>query len=194
VDIPSISSIWGALPEIAKVAGASITALAVLVGVFRWTYNKGVKDGQRKVMYARDREALEKLYAPLVALLIGVHVSSATSVMYSTIDRRFKHAVEIFRERTYLKSKIKGFWHALFDRGVSEPSVGVEYGDSFPTSKIGETIKRSTHLASPILLALYKNAARDEIEGDAMSAAHLKLLDHIYNEHERLTNRLMFSK
>jgi hypothetical protein len=90
-------------------------------------------------------------------------------------------------------------WQALYDKGVSEPLVGIEYGPSFPISQIGEIIKKQAHLAPPELIDLYHQTVKKEYEcggtpapDDQLSACHLELAEHIFKQHERFTNRVRF--
>jgi len=185
------------LMEIATIAGKVLALCGSIAAAYKWVYRKGVKEGRRDLTYSRDCQILENLYAPLVSLLLDVHMSSCTLTRYGTFRQRLKHAKEIFQERRYLKSKLKGSFRALFDRGVSEPSVGIDYGPSFPISQIWEVIKKQTHLAPPELITLYQRTSREKYErggisDDLLSAYHLELAEHIFKQHERFTNRVRF--
>jgi hypothetical protein len=186
----TLSTVWAALPDIAKVVAGIVALVGGLVAALSWAYKSGLRDTARKAQYERDRNALEKLYGPLVSLFVNVHLSASTSIRYPRIGQRVQHAIAVVTERRYIKGKISGFWYALFDKGVSEPAVEVEYGDSYPTAAIGKILKDQAHLAPPRLLQLYRIVAREDFERE-MSGAHLELIDYIHDEHERLSKRLM---
>ncbi|MBS1227200.1 MAG: hypothetical protein H6R17_477 [Proteobacteria bacterium] len=175
------------------------SVVGAIIGAYKWAYRKGLKEGRRDLTYSRDCQSLEHLYAPLLSLLLDIHISSCTLTKYGTFQQRFDHAVAIFKERRYVKSKMKGGFAALFDHGVSEPSVGIDYGPGFPISEIGEVIKKQAHLAPPELIVLYQRTSREEYErggmaDDELTAYHLELAEHIFNQHELLTNRVRFAK
>lgn len=185
------------LMEIATIAGKVLALIGSIIAAYKWTYKKGVKEGRRNLTYSRDCQTLEHLYAPLVSLLLDVHMSTCTLTRYGTFSQRFKHAREIFQERRYLKSKVKGSFTALFDKGVSEPSVGIDYGPGFPITQIRDVLKKQAHLAPPELITLYQRTSREKYErggmsDDLLSAYHLELAEHIFNQHERFTNRVRF--
>ena len=189
--------------EIATIAGKVLALVggitAALYKLYKWAYEKGVKEGRRDLTYSRDCQILEHLYAPLISLLLDIHMSSCTLIRYRTFWQRLKHAKEIFQERRYLKSKMKGSFQAIFDRGVSKPSVGIEYGPSFPISQIGDIIKKQAHLAPPELINLYHQTVGEKYErggtsDDLLSAYHLELTEHIFNQHERFTNQVQFAE
>jgi hypothetical protein len=183
------------LTDIATIIGSILTFVTLLAGTYKWAHAKGFKEGRGQVSYARDLDSLQHLYAPLVSLFLDVHISACTLTKYPTFSQRFKHAVSVFQERRFLKSKLKRAFLALFDKGVSEPSVGTDYGSRFPTGKIEELLKRQTHLAQPALIRLYRSMSREEYERggmseDELSACHLEFVDHVFAEHERLANRI----
>lgn len=183
------------LTDIATIIGSVLAVATLLAGTYKWAHAKGIKEGRAQVSYSRDLESLQRLYAPLVSLFFNVHISSCTLTEYPTLRQRVKHAISVFQERRFLKSKLKGSFHALFDKGVSEPSVGVDYGSRFPTAKIEELLRQQTHLAQPVLIDRYRSMAREEYERggmseDKLSACHLELVDHVFAEHERLANRI----
>lgn len=185
--------------EIATLAGTALALCGSVVAAYKWAYKKGEKEGRRDLTYSRDCMILDNLYAPLISLLIDVLMSSWTLISYRTFWQRLKHAQEVFQERRYHKSKVKRGFHALFDRGISEPSVGIEHGSSFPSSQIGQVIKEQAHLASPELISLYQRTLREEYErggisDDLLSAYHLELAEYIFRQHEHFTNLVRFSK
>ncbi|HOI50895.1 MAG TPA: hypothetical protein PLN02_00830 [Azonexus sp.] len=181
--------------DIATIAATVLAVVPLVAGTYKFAHAKGVKEGRRELNYARELEALQHLYAPLVSLFLDVHISSCTLTRYPTFRQRLKHAIAIFRERRYLKFKLKHAFQALFDKGTSEPSVGVDYGPGFPLSKIGGILKHQTHLAPGELISLYRTMSRDEYERigaseDELFACHLEFLDHIFDEHRRLSERV----
>lgn len=191
------------LIEIATLAGKFFALIGSVVGAaiaaYKWVYRKGLKEGRRDLTYSRDCQTLEQLYAPLLSLLLDIHISSCILTRYGTFGQRLEHAIGIFVERRYVKSRIKGAWVALFDRGVSDPTVGIDYGPGFPISRIGDIIKAKAHLAPPELIALYQRAFREEYErggiaDDELTTYHLELAKHIFNQHEFFTNRIRFAK
>ena len=191
------------LMEIATNAGKVLALGASIIAIgykfYKWAYGKGVKEGRRDLTYSRDCQILENVYAPLISLLLDVHMTSCTFIRYGAFRQRIKHAAEIFQERRNLKSKMKGSFAALFDRGISKPTVGIEHGPSFPISQIGEIIKKQAHLAPPELIGLYQQTVREEYEqgnesDDLLSEYHLQLAEHIFTQHEFFASRARFTE
>lgn len=172
--------------QIVSFGGPIVAVLVALGGAYKWFYEV------RKQRLEKDRHILETLYGPLMSALLDVHLTSYTSTLYPTFTFRLKHALEEFAERKYLKAKFKCFFQALFDKGTSDPSGEVEFGGSFPIDKIGQILKKHTHLAPPKLLRLYSAATRSLYEepGQEITAAHLSLIEHIHREHERLRKKI----
>lgn len=187
------------LTDIATILGTVVTSAGLLAGMYKWAHSKGEKEGREKLSYARELETLQHLYAPLLSLLLDLHISSCTVTRYPTFRQRFQHAFEVLQERRFFKSKLKSCFLALFDKGISEPSVGIDHGSGFPTSEVGNIIKRQTHLAPPKLVALYRIMSREEYESyglseDELSACHLEFVEHVFSEHERLSKRVRSGK
>ncbi|SRR6266571_5824356 len=181
--------------DIATILGTGLTVAGLIAGTYKWAHTKGMKAGREKLSYARESEALEHLYAPLVSLFLDVHISSCTLTRYPTFHQRFEHALAILQERRFIKSKLKYSFLALFDKGISKPSVGIDYGPGFPTRKIGDIIKQQTHLAPLELINIYRAMSREEYEcyelsEDELSACHLEFIEHVFSEHERLSKRV----
>jgi hypothetical protein len=183
------------ITDTASIIATVFAVAGALAGTYKFAYAKGVKEARRDLNYTRELEMLQHLYAPLVSQFLDVHISSCTFTRYPTFRQRLRHALADYREKRFLKSRLKHAFRALFDKGVSEPTVGVEYGKGFPTMEIEMLLKRQAHLVPPDLISLYQRMTRDVYERGGLSEdellpCHLDFVDHVFAEHKRLDRRV----
>ena len=131
---------------------ASVLAIGVLiVSAFltgrRIGKSRALKDERRGLM----RKRLEKVYAPLRALLLDVHITTETSALHPYFWWRLKRFLKE-RSRLGFRYRLK----YLFDQGVQK-SIGVEFG-VFPFREINRIASENADVADPKLLHLIQRA------------------------------------
>lgn len=145
---------------------------------------------RRQAQGVEDRERLQSVYAPLVALFIRRHVTACTGVGAPRFRHRFANARgELFRYRR-LRVGMRRAIKALGDR-QSSTSAEVEYGGEFPLSEIHSLVAAKPAIAGPELLNLVRRADRSQYEDGPRSGLltdeEFALFEHVHREHDRLT-------
>lgn len=128
---------------------------------------------------------LEKLYGPLYALLMPIHITTSTGIGAPRFRHRWENAVEkLSTIRSRRRWKVA--WRALFDRQKST-SGEVEYGSDLPRSKIIKLVQDNERYADPKLLRLVKWMGRAVYEdpqgGYGLSDEDLALCDYIHDKY-----------
>lgn len=98
----------------------------------------------------------------------------------------------------YLKEKqIRESFKALFDKGYTELSAGVEYG-YLSFKKINQVIQNNAQWADPTLLGLAQRADKSRYEkhfqgisGDMITKEQYELILHIFQTYDRLHKKLL---
>lgn len=168
----------------------SISALAGLVASafgLGWRLGKAhaLRDKKRAVL----EERLKRIYGPLRALLLNVHIVTYESAKYPYLRQRLKRFVAARGERS-LRYAVK----KLFDRGVTTSSE-VEYGGDFPRDEISRIASANADVSDPALLDLIQNAdvaryGTARWEAYKLSREELSLASHIWTQYERLSKKL----
>jgi len=179
--------------------GVVCTVLTMLVGSHLWIYktgqnklNKGFKASSKEYRYSL-------VYAPLRKLLIDKHISIAQSIRYPYFFQRFKRA-----KLDMSRFRIKLALSKLFDKYGGHPSIGLDYGDSFPLNEIQTIAESNIQWADKKLLDLIQFANRSKYEqmhlsqfndsvysDEMMTVEELKLSDYIFEQFDKLNKNLI---
>jgi hypothetical protein len=151
---------------------------------------------RRERQRALRQERFERLYAPMRALFVDVHITTSSATMYPYIKWRVKG----FR-RELPRVGLRRAWPLLFDRGETKPSSEVEYG-SFPFAEVERIALKNALVADARLLSLINavNRSRYESQFAAMGSREyadhslgdeeMALVDHIFEQYSRLLRRV----
>ncbi len=180
--IEFLNSFTGILVSIGTIAGLIISAF--LTG-WRLAKRRALKDEKRALMKKR----LEKIYAPLRAVLIDVHITTVSSALRPYFR---------WRLRDFLKNP-KGLpfryrLRHLFDRGVRK-SISVEFG-YFPLTELRRIASTNVDVADSKLLNLIQRIERARQESppdptsDEITEDELALIDHIWEQYSKLSKKL----
>lgn len=171
-----------------------VSALAGLVGFWFIAYGIGYKKGKRSLSKSQDVKTeqllLDKIYAPLRRLLIDTHISSCQSIMYPYLRIRLKRASPYLKQRAFKK-----FFRTIFDKGISKKTTGVDFG-CFPIELIENIVKDNIAWCDSKLVSLLQGALRVKYENPykenlELDNEDIKLIDHIYNEYDKLNKKLI---
>lgn len=174
---------------------ASLCAFTTsLFAVYKLGYRKGLASQGR----ALDQARLNDLYAPLRRLTMDAYLVTWSSVSYPTWRIRWRRAQLFLKRKEFAK-----FLKTLRDRGVSGPDTGIEYG-KYSREEIEKVIKQNIQLCDAKLLQLVSEALRAQYEymkyqdpeseiGDVFGVEDVRLLGHIFQQHETLLKRLGLS-
>lgn len=183
----TLLTILAALAEILAFASQAIVRLK------RMTFRERPQSGTRDM----QSERLRRIYAPLRASLIDIHITTASSERRPYLQQRAGHAWNSLKQ-----FKMRRAVRELFDRRRSE-STEIEFGGPFPLEAIMEVATANADVADPRLQDLIQWARREEMESRLMhhpddrehiSDKELALRDYIFDEYERLANLLGLSK
>lgn len=135
--------------------------------------------------YSINAPRLLKLYGPLYALLMPIHITTSSGINSPRFHHRWENATE---KLSTIKSqrRWKAAWRALFDRQEST-SGEIEYGSDLPRSKIVEMVQNNERYADPKLLGLVRRMDRATYEDpqghNGLSDEDLALCDYIYDKY-----------
>lgn len=180
--IEFLNSFAGILVLIGTIA--SLVVSAFLAG-WRLAKRRALKDEKRALMKKR----LEKIYAPLRAVLIDVHITTVSGALHPYFIWRLRRFLGNPNRRPF-RYRLK----YLFDRG-DRKSISVEFGH-FPLTQIRRIASTNVDVANPKLLNLIQHIerARQEFPPDPMSDEitedELVLIDHIWEQYEKLSKKL----
>ena len=170
---------------------AVVGATAGVVGVVIVAYAAGVKHGtsktKRSLVNEQRRTQFSKIYAPAHALFLTRHITTASGRGAPYLRQRIRNATDILLQEI---KPIEAF-QALFDKQELEEVGEVEYGGSFPLSKITELVNANSQYADSELTLLVARANRsqyEEAEGnELLTKAELKLFYHIADRYQKLS-------
>jgi hypothetical protein len=180
--IEFLSSFTGVLVSIITILG--LISSAFMTG-WRLAKARAVKDERLALM----RKRLEKIYAPLRAVLMDVYITTVSSALHPYFRWRLRRFLKN-PDRLAFRYRLK----YLFDRGVRK-SISVEFGH-FPLTEIHRIASTNVDVADPKLLDLIQRVdrARHELPPDPMSDEitedELVLIDHIWEQYDRLSKKL----
>jgi hypothetical protein len=172
------------LLSLIKWLGAALNAAARIAPLFR--------SKRRERQRALLRERFERLYAPMRALFLDVHITTVSSTKYPYFRSRVR--------RFWRQLQKVGLWRAwrlLFDRGESRPSSEVEFG-SFPFSAVERIASENATVADATLLRLINAVNRSRYESQiqdlgssryyarSLGDEEMALVDHIFDQYDRL--------
>jgi hypothetical protein len=173
-----------------ELALSILGAVVTLGGSCGAAYGLGRRAGRTEALKSiraeRHRQRLERLYAPLRALLIDVHLTTATLIKYPSVGARLRHA---WRMRKL--QGVRQAMRALADKGSSS-SHEVEYGGDFPLQEIADIVKANAEVADPELMQLVQRARRARYEDPPASNAsdvtdeEMALAYHVLQQFARL--------
>ncbi len=137
-----------------------------------------------------ERVRFERLYAPLNTLFQTRHVESAVVIMRGHLYLRLRHSRRLLRQGRLLAA-----WHGLWDRGETEPSAEMSFGDAFPLDEIHGIVNANAQYADRRLVLLVRTADRSRYErthpqDNGITREEYALLCHIGDEWERLSKAL----
>lgn len=99
--------------------------------------------------YWKREDSFKNVFAPLKAMMLNRHFIVCRATGYPILKMRFINALNVFSERSNLKSKFKGLIAALSDKSES---MSVECETSFPQSEIRTVVENYPQLADKSLL------------------------------------------
>ncbi|RWC87653.1 MAG: hypothetical protein EOS72_20625 [Mesorhizobium sp.] len=147
---------------------------------------------KRRLSIEQDRDRLLKLYRPLEALFLTVHITVCTGTAAPRLRHRIENAWNELSPPGRRFRRLKRGWRALFDKHQST-SAEVEYGADFPLSIIIDLVRKNARYAKPELLDLVRRANRSQCEEPdqvLLTDAEYDLFCHIDAEHRRLSARV----
>jgi hypothetical protein len=175
-----------------------IASIATIIGAIYAIYKRGFKKG-----YAQAREELrdnflrhsfEKVYAPLRAELLNIHVTVCSATKFPYFRQRLSEAIFEFKNQRSYKRKFKCFWKALFDKGIIGPDASIEFGTSFPMKKLKSILQENSIYVDSKLMELYRRADRAGYEDyhersheGALLPEEYSVFNHIHERYEALS-------
>jgi hypothetical protein len=135
-------------------------------------------------------ERFTKIYAPLRALFIDVHPIVTEGVGAPRFTQRLKIARDLLLDAKYPSKQLKRAFAALIDKRISR-SQELDFGTSFPMGQIKECIRSASQFADPTLLRLVRLADAARSEAEELTTEEMDLLEHIYEQHEKLGKRFL---
>jgi hypothetical protein len=170
--------------------------LGILATVATTSFGLGLTIGKSRTMRAlnntHERNRFENVYAPIRALLIDCHISSATFTEAPYLRQRLGNAWKQIEKRKFRKAIL-----AIFDKQRSAPSAGVDYGH-FPKAKILTIIEKNPQYCDARLMRLATRAERSIYERamgsgneELFTSEEFELINHIYDEYDALANKFM---
>ncbi|MDP9290957.1 MAG: hypothetical protein M3O82_01175 [Verrucomicrobiota bacterium] len=176
------------IPDLLKGGAAVATIIPVVIGALFWVYRHGFKRGRDQVSHELLRKRFELLYAPMLALFLTRHVTSAKAVMAAYLRSRVRNALSQAK-RGRLVSATK----ALFDRQETKQTAEIEFGGTFPLDQIHRILSGHESYADEQLLEWIARADRSRYEDSeeyGLTDAEYGLFQHIAATHSRLSKRL----
>ena len=170
---------------------AVISVATIWIGSVLGAY----KLGHAMALRSRKREALQNrfdlIYAPLRAVVLGKHISTAQVIFYPKFSQRLRRAwpkLRAFEFRDALKR--------LSDKSGRKPTAEIEFGGALPYDTIRQTVKQNTRWADTKLLSLLQWTDRAHYESPGVDDSILideeyELIDHIYDMYYKLNHKLL---
>jgi hypothetical protein len=135
-----------------------------------------------------------KLYAPLFAEIMKIHVTTARGCGAPRFRQRLENSWECLFEIRKRIPAIKAAWRALFDRKFLEVTGEVEYGDSFPIGRLRQIINVNLTCCDNRLIELIRLSERTRIEEQVadnyLTQQDIDLYKYIESEHAWLKKLL----
>lgn len=142
----------------------------------------------------REEHRYFKIYAPLFAELMKIHITTSGGLGAPYFSQRVAHA---WMKLTGIKRKwpaTKRAWKALFDKIPLHPTGEVDYGGIFPIDAIKKVIHANLVYCDDQLLNLMGRATdtriNDSIGSGDLSTEDVRLYDHIVEQRDWLRKYL----
>ena len=176
------------LADISTVLGTVLGALTVAGSAFEVGRRFGRRRARQEFAENRDLKRLNEIYAPIIGMFTECHITTSTGRGAPYLRQRLRNARDEFKDGRFKQSV-----RAVFDKQDLGTSGEVEYGNSFPLTRIIAHLRGREQYSDPELLYSVKRAARSHYEDDAaereLTEAELKLLNFVYQEYARLSER-----
>jgi hypothetical protein len=149
---------------------------------------------RKKKRLEHERNLYLQVYAPLYDELNEIRASASTAIMAPFFSIRVKNALRRWR---YTRNKwvaIRISWIELFDRKETKPTGDVEYGGSFPLSKIERVVRANLAFCDDQLAELTRSAVdyrrEEHVHEGMVTTDDLALWDHIVDQRNRLKKNI----
>lgn len=169
------------LTFLATLFGGIMLLLGLITGavnLYRYAYSSGFSEAKAEFSASLLRKRYERLYAPMAALFITHHVTTARVVLAPHMKQRIGRAMKALESRNILRAL-----RALADKQQTKERAEIEYGGGFPMSQISSILKGNEALADRDLLDLVRKANRSRYESDEdeneLTDEELALFHHI---------------
>ena len=129
------------------------------VAVYRFAYARGFAAAKDEFRASRLRDRYERLYAPMEALFLTRHVTTAHAVLAAHFTQRVGNAWKLAKGGNLLLAA-----RALRDRCETRECAEIEYGGRFPMGRILRILAENETFADSELLQLVCSADRSRYE------------------------------
>ena len=178
-----MNDFWAAFSAVAA-------ALTLIGGAYAFGRSAGYKQAMRDLNNEREAKRFSEIYAPLMGLFTTCHITTVTGRGAPYFRQRLRNAWRLLRAGRLVQAAL-----AIFDKQDLGVSGEVEYGSSFPLSRITKHLNGREQFADQPLIGLVARANRAQYEdqpGDnELTSADLALFDHVCQQHEALSRRFV---
>ena len=178
-----MNDFWTAFSAIAA-------ALTLIGGAYAFGRSAGYKQAIRDLNNEREAKRFSEIYAPLMGLFTTCHITTATGRGAPHLRQRIRNAWRFLATGRLVQGAL-----AIFDKQELGVSGEVEYGSSFPLSKITKHLQGREQFSDQRLIVLVAHANRAQYEDhpaeSELTSADLALFDHVCKQHEMLSRRFI---
>ncbi len=188
IDLAAFKKEWGPWCWLDAIT-FSVLSVACAIDLF-------VKRSRSRARRRRQREEHRyfKIYAPLFAELMKIHITMSSAMGAPRISQRAAYAWLKLRSIKKRRAAIKAAWRALFDRKEIGPTGEVDYGGEFPIDEINRVVHLYLVYCDDELLGLVGRAVdtrmNDRSQSEELTADDIRLYDHIIAQRDRLKRML----
>lgn len=169
---------------------AVTSALILAGGAYSYGRDAGYKQARRDLNNEREAKRFSEIYAPLMGFFTTCYIMTSPKWGAPDFPQRLGNALRLLQIGRLVQAML-----AIFDKQDLDVSGEVEYGSSFPLSRITEHLKGREQFADQQLIYLVARAnharLEEQPEDNELTSADLALTDHVNQQYKALSRRFV---